>query len=138
MSFREKSAWGMGALMLVTGFWYLTLVLSIPLDAPAVAQLGAALPWVLAVIIGSIAIQVLLAVFNLRDAQQPADERERLAIDRAGHWSGYVLAVGVVVGAIHYLGYGEGNRLLQFVIGSMIAAQFAEYVFQVVLFRRGV
>lgn len=138
MSFHEKSAWAMGALMLVTGLWYLFLVLGIPVDAPAPAQLGAAIPWVLAVIVGSIAIQILLAAFNLRDAQKPADERERLVIDRAGHWSGYVLAAGVVTGAIHYLGYGEGNRLLQFVIGSMIAAQLAEYAFQVVLFRRGV
>lgn len=138
MTFREKSAWAMGALILLTGFWYMSLVFAIPVDAPPQAQLGAAVPWVLAVIVGSIAIQVLLAVLNLRDAQKPADERERLVIDRAGHWSGYVLAAGVVSGAIHYLGYGEGNRLLQFVIGSMIAAQFAEYAFQVVLFRRGV
>ena len=136
MTFREKSAWAMAALMLATGVWYLFLALSIPAEAPALAQLGAVLPYVLAVIVGSIVIQVPLAILNRRDAERPADERERMAIDRAGLWSGSVLAVGVVSGAIDYLAYGEGNRLFHFVIGSMIVSQIAEYLFQIVLFRR--
>jgi hypothetical protein len=137
MTFREKSAWAMGALMIATGLWYLFLALNIPAEAPALAQLGAVLPYVLVVIVGSIAIQVGLTVFNLRDAQRPADERERIVIDRAGHWSGVVLATGVVNGAILYLVTGQPNLLFHFVIGSMIVAQLAEYAFQITLFRRG-
>ncbi len=136
MTFREKSAWAMGALMLVTGLWYLKLALGIPLAAPALVQLAAVVPYVIAVIVGSIAVQIVLAALNLRDAQRPADERERRAIDKAGNWSGYVLAFGAVSGAMAYLVLGSGNLLFHFVIGSMIAAQFAEYLFQIVLFRR--
>lgn len=137
MSFREKSAWGMGALMLVAGLWYASIAAQIPLEAPALAQLGAVLPYVFVVVIGSIAIQVALAILAPRDAHRPADERERAAIDRAGHWSGVVLGFGVVTGAIVYLAHGQANLLFHFVIGSLIASQLAEYGLQIVLFRRG-
>lgn len=137
MSFREKSAWGMGALMLVTGLWYLSLARAVPGDAPAVAQIGPLVPYVLAVVVGSIVVQVVLALAAPREADRPADERERAAIDRAGNWAGYVLAAGAVGGALNYLVHGNGNWLFGWVIGALIVAQIAEYAFQIWLFRRG-
>ena len=137
MTFREKSAWAMGALTLVTGVWWLRHTLALPTDAPALAYLGPLVPYVLAVVVGSIAIQSALAVWMPREADSPADERERPLIDRAGNWSGVVLGVAMVTGAIQYLTTGQGGVLFQWVIGGLILSQLAEYAFQIALFRRG-
>ncbi len=137
MAFREKSAWGMGILMIVAGLWYASLALNIPPDAPAIAQLGPLVPYVLAVIAGSIVVQVVLAATAPRDAQRAADERERMAIDRAGNWASHVLAIGAICGAVDFIIRGSGNGLFLWVIGSLIAAQIAEYALQIYFFRRG-
>ncbi len=137
MSFREKSAWAMGAVMVVTGRVWLRFALGIPADAPAIAQVGPLLPYVVAVVVLSIVVQVALAILAPRDAEKPADERELLAIHRAGNWSGMVLGVSVIHGALQYLWYGNGNWLFLWVMGGLILAQIAEYLFQIVLFRRG-
>ncbi|GAA0272895.1 hypothetical protein GCM10009127_11640 [Alteraurantiacibacter aestuarii] len=138
MSFREKSAWAMALIMALNGLLFLGLARLIPADAPGQVQLVAFVPFVAAVIIGSIVVQVVLAIYSPRDAQRPADERERAAIAVSGNWSGIVLGVGVVCGILDYLWWGQGNRLFFFAIGSLIVAQVAEYVFQIILFRRGV
>lgn len=137
MSFREKSAWGMGAVMLLTGLLYLFIVANMPAGVPAIAQLGPLVPYVIAVVVLSVAVQAVLAVLAPREANAPADERERSAIDKAGHWSGLVLAVVALLGAAQYLRTGEGNVLFQWVIGALIVSQIAEYAFQIALFRRG-
>lgn len=137
MSFREKSAWAMGSVMIVTGMLLAYLVMQMPVDAAPLYLLVPLIPYVMTVILLSIITQALLGIWSPRAANQPADERERIAIDRAGHWSGYVLGFAVVSGAIHYVAYGSGNQLFLWVIGGMIASQIAEYAFQVFLFRRG-
>jgi len=59
-------------------------------------------------------------------------------IDRAGHWSGYVLALGAVAGALHYWSNQDGHLLFHIVVAGLMLSQIAEYVFQIILFRRGV
>ncbi len=100
MSFREKSAWVMGAIMLATGVFYAQLVAGAP-QAPVIGPL---IPYVLAVVVFSIVAQVGLAIASPKEANAPADERERSAIDRAGNWSGMVLGFGVVSAIIMYIG----------------------------------
>ncbi len=138
MTFRERSAWIMALIMLVTGLFFAYLARAIPAEAPPMAQLGVIVPYVGAVIIGSIVVQTVLAITYRRDAGKPADERERIVIDRAGNWSGVVLAVGVLSAAASYLVWENGNLLLQAIIGALIVAQVADYAFQIWLFRRGV
>ena len=137
MTFREKSAWAMGALMLAAGIMWLQFALAVPGDAPPLAQLGPLMPFLLLVIVGSIAIQIVLSITMVREVARPADERERPLIDKAGHWSGMVLAVTVVGGVMNYLWTGQGTVLFQWVTGGLILSQLAEYAFQIVLFRRG-
>ena len=134
MSFREKSAWVMGAIMLATGLWYAQLVAAAP-DAPVIGPL---IPYVLAVIVLSIVAQVILAIISPKEADAPADERERIAIDRAGNWSGIVLGFGVVTAVIMYIGGWTPTMLVHAVVGSLILSTVAEYVFQIYLFRRAV
>ena len=123
--------------MLITGLFYIRIALQVPADAPAIAQLGPLIPYLLVVVIGSITIQIILAATAPREANQPADERERAAIDKAGNWAGYVLAFGMIGGAINYLVHGLGNWLFLWLVGTLVASQFIEYVFQIYLFRRG-
>lgn len=138
MSFRERTAWGMIISMVITGLIFTGLSLHIPLDSPPSTLLLSLIPYVIAVIVLSIIVAVVLAAISPKQANQPADERERLAIDRAGHWSSYVLSSGVVLTALSYLWHGNGHVLFMLLIGALILAQIAEYGLQLVFFRRGV
>jgi hypothetical protein len=137
MSFREKSAWVMAALMILAGLYYLNLVVgaSGQLGAPA-PPVGLFIAYVVLVVIASVAAQVGLAVSAPKEANAPADERERPALQRAGNWSGLVLGAGAVISLLLYLQHGDGNLLFHTVLGSLIVSQIAEYVFQIALLRR--
>lgn len=137
MSFREKSAWVMGLVMTIAGVYYLKMVLeesrAMGWATPPVDALA---PYVTLVVVGSILAQTVLGALMPKQANAPADEREKPLLDRAGNWSGYVLA-GVAIGGLgNYLVHGDGNLLFHFILGGLIAAQIAEYAFQIFLFRR--
>jgi len=138
MSFREKSAWVMGVLMTAAGLYYLHLALE------ASRAMGGAsppvwivTPYVLLVVVGSIVVQTLLGLFTPKEANAPADERERPLLDRAGHWAGYVLGAGALGGLWNYAVHHDGDLLFHFIVGGLIVSQIAEYAFQIVLLRRG-
>lgn len=136
MSFREKSAWVMALLMTGAGlyYWYILAAASqaIGATAPAAIVLG----FVILVVIGSIIVQILLALSSPKEANSPADERERRVQLSAGHWSGVVLAIGAVLSLGHYLVRADGNMLFHLVMASLIVAQIAEYAIQIILVRR--
>lgn len=132
MSFREKSAWIMGVIMIATGLFYANLVMSAP-QAPVIGPL---IPYVLAVIVLSIVAQIILAVAFPKEADAPADERERVAIDRAGNISGIVLGFGVVTAVIMYIGGWSATMLVHALVGTLILSTIAEYVLQIFYFRR--
>ena len=138
MSFREKSAWVMAALMAVTGFYYFFIVRSASQALGATAPAAVVIALVIFVVIGSIIAQVVLALTSLREASAPADERERQVTQRAGHWSGLVLATCAVAALGHFLVHGDGRMLFHLVMGSLIVSQIAEYAIQIVLLRRSV
>lgn len=133
MSFREKSAWTMAAVMLVAGIFYAWQVS----QGPAAPVIGPLIPYVLLVIVLSVAVQIVLAVTSPKEAQAAADERERVIIWRAGQLSGIVLTVGLVASGAVYVMLPSGNMLFHHVLGALIVAQIAEYLLQVYFFRRG-
>jgi hypothetical protein len=122
----------MALVMVITGILYVWLALQMP-QAPSLVAL---VPYVLVVVTLSIAVQATLAIFSPAEANAPADERERVAIDRAGNWSGMVLAAGVVLAGGWYLSDPSEPMLFHYVFGSLVVSQIAEYVFQIALFRR--
>lgn len=132
MAFREKSAWVMAAVMIVSGLFYAKSALSYP-GSPVQETL---VPYVLLVMVLSIAAQVVLALRAPKEASAPADERERLAIEKAGYWSGVVLATGVVLAGGAYVVAPDGNMLFHHAVFALIAAQLTQYAFQIVLLRR--
>jgi hypothetical protein len=63
MSFREKSAWVMGALMTVAGLYYLNLVVGASGELGAIAPpVGIFIAYTVLVVIGSVVAQVALAI----------------------------------------------------------------------------
>lgn len=140
MSFREKTAWVMGAILIAAAAYYFNLATtaSATLGGVSPPVIGFLIAYVIFVIIASIAAMILLAILNAQEADAPADEREKQILDKAGHWSGYVIAIGIVCGMMHYGVHQNGNMLFHIVFASLMAGQIAEYAFQIILFRRGV
>lgn len=136
MSFREKSAWLMALLMTAAGLYYMHLVRGAAHVTGETAPSAIVIPFVILVVVGSVVVQIMLAVSSLKDANAPADERERLVQQRAGTWSGLVLAIGVVSALGHFMVFSDGTMLFHLVMASLIVAQIAEYAFQIVLVRR--
>lgn len=137
MAFREKSAWVMMALMAAAGLYYLNLALGAGQELGAAAPpVSIFIPFTLVVIIGSVAAQTILALMAPREAAAPADERERPLLDRAGHWSGILLAAGAASALLHFFFHGDGMLLFHMIMGSLILSQIAEYALQIALIRR--
>lgn len=137
MSFREKSAWVMGAMMLGAGLFYLNLALAASKGVGSTPPpIAAFLPFTLLVIVASVVAQTMLAILMPKEANAPADERERPALDRAGHWSGLVLGAGVVSSLLFFFQHQDGFLLFHTIMGSLILSQIAEYAFQITLIRR--
>jgi hypothetical protein len=82
-------------------------------------------------VIGHIAI----AIKAPKEADSPADEREKQIILRAGHYSSYVLAAGVVLSLGLYLYLRDGDLLFYTIYASLMAGQIAEYVLQITFYR---
>jgi hypothetical protein len=138
MSFREKSAWVMAAVMTLAGLYYLRAVVSASDSSGAASPpAGALAGYVCLVVVGSVVAQVVLALSAPKEAAYPADERERPALQRAGHRAGIVLAAGAVLSLGGFLYRPDGNLLFHLVLGSLIASQIAEYAFQIAFLRRG-
>lgn len=138
MSFREKSAWLMGVFFLIVLVYYFAQIQPIswrsgtapPPFRPAVWLAGVS-------IVGSIIIQSWLASANPREANAPADERERQILAQSSHYSGLVLGFGCIAALLNYLAHGSGDLLFHGIILSLLISTVAESVLQIFFFRRG-
>lgn len=138
LSFREKSAWAMGALVLAITIFYLIDVQPISWrtgEAPPVT--GHFIQITIAAIVGSIIIQSFLASRNPKEADAPADERELLALARAGNLAGLVLGFGSVAALMNYLVHANGDLLFHGILISLLVSTVAESALQIYYFRRG-
>lgn len=139
MSFREKTAWAMGLILTGAGYFYFDKVarISAAIGETAPPMIGLVIGYVVVIVIASVIVMSVLAGTSAKEADAPADERERRIQDRAGNWSGYVLAVPLLGALWHYSVTMDGNLLFHLAFLSLMASQIAEYVFQIVLYRRG-
>lgn len=139
MSFREKSAWAMAAVLTAGGLFYFDKVigLSQALGETAPPIIGFVIAYVVLVVIASIIVMSVVAGASGKEADAPPDEREDRILNKAGNWSGYVLAVPAIGALWHYSVHMDGNMLFHLVFASLMASQIAEYVFQIILYRRG-
>jgi hypothetical protein len=139
MSFREKSAIAMTIILLVGACYYFEAIISESFAAGSTVppDMHFMIGYVIMIVIASAIIMSALAWRSSREADAPADEREQRIIDKAGNWSGYVLAAGMVGGIMHYAVNMDGNLLCHIAFASLMASQIADYAFQILLFRRG-
>lgn len=138
LSFREKSALAMGALFLAITAFYLIDVQPISWRegiAPPVDRHFIKIT--IASIVGAIIIQSTLAARNPKEADTPADERERQVLDRAGHLSGLVLGFGAIAALLNYLVHAQGDLLFHGILISLLVSNIVEYALQIWFFRRG-
>lgn len=138
--FREKTAWAMAAILTGGAIFYFRMVvaLSAELGRTAPPVIGFVIAYVIVIAIVSAILMASLAILSPRDADAPADERERIITDRAAHWSGYVLLVPLLGALWHYSVNQDGNMLFHLAFLSLMIGQISEYIFQIYLFRRGV
>jgi hypothetical protein len=139
MSFREKSAWGMGLVLSAGALFYFNKVVSLSevLGRTAPPIIGFVIAYVVFIVIASVIVMSVLAGTAGKEADAPADEREKIIADKAGHWSGYVLAVPALGALWHYSVNLDGNMLFHLIFLSLMLSQISEYAFQIFLFRRG-
>lgn len=138
--FREKTAWAMAAILTGGAAFYLNMVISASraLGQTAPPFIGFVIAYVVVIVIASVVLMSVLAATSPREAEAPADEREQIIAHKAGNWSGYVMVVPALGALWHYSVNGDGNMLFHLVFLSLMLGQIAEYVFQIILYRRGV
>lgn len=140
MSFHEKSAWVMAAVLLAGAGWYFNIVLraSEALGETAPPFLPVVVVYVIVIIVLSIFGHVLVALSKPSEAGGMMDERDRIIAGRAGSFSGLLLGLGVLAGLGVYLFRYDGNLLFHTVFGALMVAQLGEYGAKIALYRRGV
>lgn len=139
MSFREKTAWAMTIILIVAGLLYTRQIWTIgqALGHTPPPQMQTTIGYVVLIVIASIISLSTLGAMTPREAEARADERERLVQHKAGNWSGYVLGFGVIAGMFHYIVNRDGDLFFHVAVASFMLSQIAEYVFQIILLRRG-
>ncbi|MAD53610.1 hypothetical protein [Idiomarina sp. UBA3162] len=138
MAFREKSAW----LMLI-----ITLLVGGGLTFEVVQGFNSTSQWPPAVsvftqltmglIVLSIIGQIALALVDRKSANRPADEREKTIQQRADAYSGILLGVLIVSSLMTYLVHQHGDLLFLMALLSLVVAQAAEYLVEIIGYRRG-
>ena len=137
MSFREKSAWVMGAGILVGGLLYFGWVVSastgllqlVPPTSPF------AIAYTLALVCMAAIGHAVIAATDRRGAEAALDEREAQIVTCASHYSSVCLGVGVVLSLLAYLAVQSGDLLFYSVFGSLMVSHLAEYLLQIALLR---
>ena len=140
MSFEEKSTWISLAIILLVSTGYFTQVFegisAGDLDKADITGLffGA----VITVVVLEVALHIAIAIFNVRDADQSMDERDRLYAVKAGNISGWVLGIGVLTIAAHTF-IQDLNPLLvaNLLLFMVFVSQIASYALKLFYYRRG-
>jgi len=140
MTFREKSAWIMCLALLVVGTVYFYLVGVTWSESGELAQpmLPLVVIYTICLVVLAVIGHIVIAIMAPKEANAQADERERQIIVRAGHYSSYVLAVGVVLSLGLYLFLRDGDLLFYTIFASLMAGQIAEYMLQITLYRTAI
>jgi hypothetical protein len=138
MTFQEKSALTMTALLTLVFGWYFALVLGVVAGSPEREIAYTALMIVAAVILGILATvsHVILALLY-RSVADAYDERDRLVDLRSERIGGYILAVGVFAGIGLAMVRADRFWIAQALIAALVIAEITSGVVKLVLYRRG-
>lgn len=139
MTFKEKSAWVMTIALLVSGAFYLLTVISRTEHTFVVPPPNGIGIWAGTIIIIAIAIfgHAVAALGNPADANEPADERDRLIAHRTGSASGFILAALTMVNLAVYALIQYGHVFFHAQVMALVISQFVQYVSIIIAYRRG-
>lgn len=138
MTFPEKSAITMTAILVVVFGGYFALVLAVISEVPErdLAYTGLLVGVAVVVTILAAASHVLLSLV-FRSQANTYDERDQLVGLRSERVAGYVLAVGVCSGIGLAMAQVDAFWIAQTLIASFVVAEVLEGIVKVVLYRRG-
>ena len=130
----------MSAALTVGGLFYFLPVVSGGTGSGQLAspQMPQIVAYTVCLVVIAVIGHIFIAAIEPKDADAPADEREQLIFDRAGHYSSYLLAAGVLVSLGSYLVSGNGDLMFYVVFASLIVSHLAEYVLQIIFYRTSV
>ncbi|MEG3175752.1 hypothetical protein U1872_05885 [Sphingomonas sp. RB3P16] len=125
MAFREKMSWlSLGGILLAFGPYFFSLtVLGQPPSALSAARAGPFLGVILVLVCAMIVASIAVALSNLRDAQAPSDERDRLIARRAVAIS-YPVLLTAIFAALATLFFGAGQAVLvNAILGAIVLGE---------------
>ncbi|MDT9600830.1 hypothetical protein [Sphingosinicella rhizophila] len=139
MSFREKFAWLMVAVLVATGIQYAVTVYQVSEANGAIAPPATLLLalWVMLVVAASMLAYGVAGLVSRKEWQVPVDEREWLVRQRAGALSGTVLGIAILAALGTFILCPDGNMLFHLVIGGLLVSQIAKFALQIFYIRRG-
>jgi hypothetical protein len=140
MSFEEKSTWASLVIILFVFTGYFSQVYdgfaADNLDKAEITGLffGA----VITVIVLEIVLYIAIAIFNVKDADSPQDERARLFSMKAGNISGWVLGIGVLIIAARTFADDLNSLWVANLLLFMVfISQIVSYGLKLFYYRRG-
>jgi hypothetical protein len=140
MSFREKSAW-ITLITLIVASAFVVTHLPPPWSLapePSVFRFHVLGVAIAAFIVIEIVAHVVVAIRAPREANAPADERERLIGLKATRAAAYVYAV-LTLSSIFLIHLGANEiGLALFILLSFVIAEIVNYTARIVYYRRGV
>jgi hypothetical protein len=140
MSWEEKSTWVSLLILLFVFTGYFSHVFEgLATDSlNKVEATGLFIGAVISVVVLQIALHIVVAIFNVKDADRPMDERDRLFSIKAGNVSGLVLGVAVLTIASHaFLVEPSGLLVANLLLFAVFISQIVSYVLQLFYHRRG-
>ncbi len=140
LSFKEKSTWISLAIISFIFAGYFSQVyqglISGTLDKADV--FGLFIGAVASIIVLEIVLHIVIAVLNVKDADQPGDERDRLFSMKAGNIAGWVLGFGVLtISAQTFMQELDSLWVANLLLFAVFVSQVVSYALQIFYYRRG-
>lgn len=139
MSFKEKSALGMTAILVLVFGWYFAIVVGEVARLPVrdVAWAGLMIPVVVGLVILAAVAHAAIAISAPSQAGVE-DERDRLLERRGAHVGGYVLAAGTVGGLGLAVVDAPTFWIAQALLAALVLGEVAKNITVLALYRWGV
>ena len=138
MSFSEKSAWiTLISVLLTFGAYYGSLGLGL-INPVSIRAFHFGLISILALIALQVALHVVAALMNPKDARTPRDEREKMIQARSHTFGYYVMMVGMlVIVVLTHVPATSFMTTVYFGVLTMVIAALSVAIAQIIMFRRG-
>jgi len=140
VTFKEKSTWVSLVIMLFVYYGYFSRVLDGFLNNSLNKgeNVGLFIGAVVVLVIFQVVFQIIAALSNVKDADQPTDERDRLFAVKAGNASGWVLS-GCVLTIALLIFVEDLNSIwaANLLVLALVISQVVCYIVTLFYYRRG-